>query len=237
MRCYVRLLIVLFGVVLLVLPHEGYARRYQNQQVMLTGFDFSIHPLIRGKMAPYEGLFPPLPPEVKKGDHVYWWMKSYCYELLKAQMEREIGLIMMPLNSYGKQFSYDAYGFPATNIERAQRRGDARFYMRIAMDLQASPESTLSLTKVEGRDSLLDPKDYLRPNIKITVTFYKRRGIVPLAVHSISYQWPTAIVLQPRMLDGIVNSQIKRDRTTLRESLELAVVQIVEEIMHPTRKK
>lgn len=214
----------------LLLHGETKAQRFKNQQVAVIEFDFSLHPLIRKKMIPYEGLYPELPPNVKGGDEVFWHLKSFCFELLKSQLESEIGMIVMPLNSYGKRFSYDRYGFPTMNIERAQRRGDARYYLKIKMDIQASPESTVTLGRIEGLETDLKPEDYLRPNIKIDLIFYRRTGVVPFRQYSTSTQWQTPILLQPRMLDGIVNSQVQYDRSTLREAIMLGIVGVVDEI-------
>lgn len=207
-----------------------YAQRLKNKQMALIDFRFTIHPDVRTKMIPYEGLFPSLPRKQRKGDPIYGRLKAICFELVRYRLQREFGVIVMPLNTYGKQFKYDLYGYPIMTIEVAQRRGDARFYFSLDMEIGTSPESISPLSPDAYKDSILSPKDYLRPNIKLTFTLYPRLGIIPEERYSRSTQWPTPILLQPTMLDGIVNSQFRYDRMTLNEAIELGIDGLIEEI-------
>lgn len=206
------------------------AQRLKNKQMALINFNFSLHPDVRAKMVSFEGLYPSLPRKQRKGDPVQGRLKAVCYELVRYRLQKEFGVMVLPLNTYGKRFKYDVYEFPEMNIEVAQRRGDAKFYFSLDMMIDTSPESISTLSPNAYRDSILRPKDYLRPNIKITFTLYPRLGVIPEERFSSTTQWPTPILLQPTMLDGIVNSQFRYDRMTLREAIELGIDGLVEEI-------
>lgn len=223
---------LLIGSLLLTLvrPVQLQAQRLRNKQMALISFDFKIHPDVRNKMLPYEGLFPSLPRRMRRGDPVYARLQALSYEMIRFRLSRDYGVIIMPINTYGKRFKYDDYGFPSVGIELAQRRGDARFYLALEMEIGTAPESISTLSPNAYRDSILRPKDYLRPNITIALTLYPRLGIIPEERYSRSTQWPTPILLQPTMLDGIVNSQYRHDRQTLREAIELAIDGLMEAI-------
>ena len=59
---------------------------------------------------------------------------------------------------------------------------------------------------------------------------YPRLGIVPTDRYVSTMQWQTPIRLEPTLLDGIINSKRRRDRTTLLEVIEMAVETVIEDI-------
>ncbi|PIE84347.1 MAG: hypothetical protein CSA07_02270 [Bacteroidia bacterium] len=216
---------------------SGKKLRLKNKEVALIEFDFSLDEDVRRKMVPYEELFPSLPSSVSEGDPVFFLLKAYTYQTFQRQAERSLSLLLMPLNAYGKQWEYDQYGFPATNIELAQRRGSSKIYVRLKVEVLRSPESGLSLGAGPAVETHLKPKDYLRPRVKINATFYPKLGVVPIAVYESDFQWENPVLLQPTMLDGLVNSRLRRDRASLREILDTGVSSIIEEIARGKSKK
>lgn len=230
MNRYIGILLLLFGITL-AQPLAARRVRIKNKQLALIAFDFTVHSTVRGKMLPYEGLFPLLPSRLSSGDPIFFRLKSYCYESFQRQAERNLRCILMPLNTFGHEWKYDEYGFPDTNIELAQRRGDAKYYLKLEMDVLASPESGLGFASGPKEKTDLRPKDYLRPEIKFKLTLYKKRGVVPYAVFESDYQWETPVLLQPTMLDGLVNTQVRNDRTTVREILDMGISAIIDEVL------
>lgn len=227
-------------VVLVALPgREASARklRLKNKEVALIEFDFKLDDDVRRKMLPYEELFPSLPSSIEEGDPVYFLLKAYTYQTFQRQAERSLSLLLMPLNAYGKQWDYDQYGFPATNIELAQRRGASKVYVKLVAEVMRSPESGISLGAGPEVETDLKPKDYLRPRVKINATFYPKLGVVPIAVFESDYQWENPVLLQPTMLDGLVNSRLRRDRASMREILDMGVSAIIEEIARGKSRK
>ena len=222
-------LAVLLGFTLLI-PAVSSAKNLRNKQVVLIGYSFSLDSKIRKKLAPYEELFPDLPRGVKGKDRVYSRLKAISYEMLRMRLEKGLSLFILPVNVYGRRFDYDDYGFPDTGIEKAQRWGDAKMYLKVHISLVASPESSLFTSKPEDLDTELEPDEYLRPQVKVELTFYKSKGIIPYANYSSEMQWQTPLVLEPTVLDGLVNTMDRTDLRTLREAIELGVSAIVEKI-------
>lgn len=206
------------------------ARNFRNRQYALISYSFSIHPDVRQKISPFDGLFPQNPDEYSRVDPVYFRLKGLCFDRLKMRFERELSLFILPLRIYGKQFNYDSEGYPSMLIEVAQRRGNAKYYLGLDVKILTSPESSSAVSGEKYRDSLLSPNEYLRPKIEITVTMYPRLGIVPSDRYVSEMQWQTPIRLEPTLLDGIINSKRRRDRTTLLEAIEMAVETVIEDI-------
>lgn len=217
-------------VALLLAPQGAQARDFKNRQYALISYSFSIHPDVRQKISPFDGLFPQNPDEYSRVDPVYFRLKGLCFDRLKMRFERELSLFILPLRIYGRQYSYDSEGYPSMLVEVAQRRGNAKYYIALDVKILTSPESSAAVSGDKYRDSLLSPNEYLRPRIEITTTMYPRRGIVPSDRYASVMQWQTPIRLEPTLLDGIINSKRRHDRTTLLEAIEMAVETAIEDI-------
>lgn len=217
-------------VALLWTPQGVQARNFKNRQYALISYSFSIHPDVRQKISPFDGLFPQNPDEYSRVDPVYFRLKGLCFDRLKMRFERELSLFILPLRIYGRQYNYDSEGYPTMLVEVAQRRGNAKYYIALDVKILTSPESSAAVPGEKYRDSLLSPNEYLRPRIEITTTMYPRLGIVPSDRYASVMQWQTPIRLEPTLLDGIINSKRRHDRTTLLEAIEMAVETAIEDI-------
>lgn len=217
-------------VALLWTPQGVQARNFKNRQYALISYSFSIHPDVRQKISPFDGLFPQNPDEYSRVDPVYFRLKGLCFDRLKMRFERELSLFILPLRIYGRQYNYDSEGYPSMLVEVAQRRGNAKYYIALDVKILTSPESSAAVPGEKYRDSLLSPNEYLRPRIEITTTMYPRLGIVPSDRYASVMQWQTPIRLEPTLLDGIINSKRRHDRTTLLEAIEMAVETAIEDI-------
>lgn len=217
-------------VALLWAPQGAQARNFKNRQYALISYSFSIHPDVRQKISPFDGLFPQNPDEYSRVDPVYFRLKGLCFDRLKMRFERELSLFILPLRIYGRRYNYDSEGYPTMLVEVAQRRGNAKYYIALDVKILTSPESSAAVPGEKYRDSLLSPNEYLRPRIEITTTMYPRLGIVPSERYASVMQWQTPIRLEPTLLDGIINSKRRHDRTTLLEAIEMAVETAIEDI-------
>lgn len=217
-------------VALLWAPQGAQARNFKNRQYALISYSFSIHPDVRQKISPFDGLFPQNPDEYSRVDPVYFRLKGLCFDRLKMRFERELSLFILPLRIYGRRYAYDSEGYPSMLVEVAQRRGNAKYYIALDVKILTSPESSAAVPGEKYRDSLLSPNEYLRPRIEITTTMYPRLGIVPSERYASVMQWQTPIRLEPTLLDGIINSKRRHDRTTLLEAIEMAVETAIEDI-------
>lgn len=229
-RIKVCILLVLLVASLVLDAGLAHAQRISNKQYALIEYTFTLHSDIRDKIRPFEGLFPTPPSQYSNLDPVYFRLKGLCFENLKQRLERECGMYILPLYTYGRHFTYDKEGFPSMPIERAQRKGNAKYYMALSIAIQTSPESSVTVSGEKYRDSILSPQEYLRPKVEVTVTIYPRLGIIPKARYSTAVQWMTPIRMEPTMLDGIVNSKPRYDRTSLLEAINLGLSAVIEEI-------
>ena len=82
------------------------ARDFKNRQYALISYTFSIHPDVRQKISPFDGLFPQNPEEYSRVDPVYFRLKGLCFDRLKMRFERELSLFILPIRIYGKQYFF-----------------------------------------------------------------------------------------------------------------------------------
>jgi hypothetical protein len=107
--------------------------------------------------------------------------------LIEEMLEKEFNMYILPLNTFGKSFSYDQYGYPNININRALRQGTARFYLKVDVIFsQITPPKEIgfgssSRTPKDSTETLeIDDSSGFIPEISITVTFFTDKGIIPL---------------------------------------------------------
>ncbi|MCK5169532.1 MAG: hypothetical protein KAQ75_06615 [Bacteroidales bacterium] len=100
------------------------------------------------------------------------------YYNLKENLEKELEMEILPINTFMRNVKYDDYGYPNSNIRDALRKGDSRFYFKVAVNLE-------SLTKKKKDESpeIFEDIDYsvTYPQLSIEITVYNNEGIIPVA--------------------------------------------------------
>jgi hypothetical protein len=128
------------------------------------------------------------------------------YYYLKENLERELEMEILPINTFMRNVKYDDFGYPDANIRQAIKEGDSRFYFRVDIKLE-------SLTKVKKDESpeLFEERDYptVYPSLSIEITVYNNEGIIPVAkwIGSTNPKYPLAI--DEYLLKGFDNTEMK----------------------------
>ncbi len=127
------------------------------------------------------------------------------YYNLKENLERELEMEILPINTFMRNVKYDDYGYPKTNIRNALRKGNSRFYFKVAANLE-------SLTKKKKDESpeIFENIDYsvTYPQLSIEITVYNNKGIIPVAkwFGVTSPKYPLAI--NEYLLKGFDNTEM-----------------------------
>jgi len=215
--------ILSFAVLVLALSISANAQNYRNKELSLISYNFTISPNLRLPLNSQAHLFPET--KNKKADKIVALIKDRTWDVIKERLEAETGMYILPLNSHGSSFKYDAYNFPNVPINRAIRVGSSRYYLRVDLNLSAAPTgreggygATNSSTDSEG----------VTPQVSITVTTYSDKGVVPQHKFSTTLTAEKAWIINENNLNGITNGKEyqKDDTSTILGLVNLALNEI-----------
>ena len=95
----------------------------------------------------------------------------------KEVIERDLGIEILPINSFMDDIKYDDYGYPKTNIRKALRKGYSQYYFK----LDATIESINALKQEEMPEKYKD-LNYTTtyPQVTLHMTIYSKEGVIPV---------------------------------------------------------
>lgn len=210
---------IIVGFLILFATASSFAQttQYQSKQFTLISFNYQISNDLKSKFDQFEQLFPET--ERRKADKVISPAKEITWYLLKARLEKETGMYILPINSQGDKFKYDAYNFPSLSINRALKKGTSRYYMKV--DIMVSSGIAKSETgygaNPKNKTNALDLKgnnDLCLPSVTIELTLYNDKGILPIKKETGTAIASEAWDLSEESFTGIINrKEYDRNRT------------------------
>lgn len=98
------------------------------------------------------------------------------YYTLKDNLEEELEVEILPINTFMRNVKYDDYGYPDANIREALRKGDSKFYFKVDAEL-----NTLTEDMRDDNPDMFADLDYpvTYPELTIDITVYNNEGIIP----------------------------------------------------------
>jgi hypothetical protein len=155
-------------------------------------------------------------------DKIVKRLKDVTWSLVEERLEREIGMYILPINSFGSQFDYDDYEFPNTSINKAIRRGNAKFYMKVDMviDLELVNNPTGYGSAIRSRRDTSSAKvDDVQPEpktrVSIVLTTYSEKGILQVDKFTGFVMSDQPLVFEASVLNGLVNDQLANDTSSI----------------------
>ncbi|HOP04221.1 MAG TPA: hypothetical protein PL017_07120 [Tenuifilaceae bacterium] len=218
--------------ILLLFPNDTNAVLYRNKQIVLISINVNIHEQVREKLDALSVQFPEI--DSKKGDKIISKILDYTWVVLKQRLEQETGMYILPVNTYGKQFDYNEYGYPNTSINKAIRRGTSKLYMRvdISIDPEVAESHGLSALNIVSKDSFKTESDStvnkgFRPQVTIDFTSYSNKGILPLEKLTGVSVSPEPWLFDPAVLDGLVNTNHREEIDNLARLINEAITELI----------
>ena len=182
------------------------AQNYRNKQLALISYSYNIHPNIKPQLDEFTYLLPDL--QEPKTDKTIAILKNNSWQILKERLEEETNMYILPITAHGKDFKYDEYGYPNMTINRALRKGNARYYIRVSIAIAAySNKTDKGYGTTVNKDTTKTPEaiseGLLIPEITIEVTTYTRDGILPMQKVVGSAMATEPWVISPSTFDGL----------------------------------
>lgn len=189
-----------------------YSQSLRNREVALISFNYSIHQQVSQVLSELSQYFPEV--EISKGDKYTSILKDRSWSLIEEMLMKEFNMYILPLNTFGRSFSYDQYGYPNVSINRALRQGTARFYLKVDLIFsQITPPKEIgfgstSRTRKDSTETIeIEESSGFIPEVSITVTFFTDKGIIPLQKVTGTSKANSPWVITPEILNGLVNNE------------------------------
>ncbi|HAF27453.1 MAG TPA: hypothetical protein DCG75_00255 [Bacteroidales bacterium] len=156
-----------------------FAQNIRNKQFALIDYDLTISNDFAAEISSLEPYIESIKTYNDPGNEkLKAILVHIIYFNLKEGLENELGIEILPINTFMRNVKYDDYGYPNSNIREALRKGDSRFYFKVIANLE-------SITKKQREESpeLFENRDYpvTFPQLSIEVTVYNNEGIIPVA--------------------------------------------------------
>lgn len=128
------------------------------------------------------------------------------YYTLKENLEKELEIEILPINTFMREVKYDDYGYPDASIRTALRKGDSRFYFKVDASLE-----TLTEDKLEESPDLFEnvEEPYTYPQLTLDITVYNNEGIIPVAKWTGITTPKYPLTINQYLLKGFDNSELK----------------------------
>jgi len=228
--------IITISVLTLILqPLSSGSINYKNKQFALISFNLTIHQQVKEKLDQLSSYFPEV--ERMKADKIISRIMDYTWFLLEDRLQRELGMYILPTNTAGKQFDYNAYGYPNTSINKAIHRGTSKFYLKIDMSIepeiiQSFSISSMAKIKKDSSTTIADSTQNqgFKPKIVIDFTSYSEKGIIPIDKFTGTFIAAEPWLFEPKILDGLTNTKECTEQDNLCLLINEAITDLIRKI-------
>ncbi len=182
------------------------AQNIKNKQFALFSYNFSISNDFVEELVELESYIDNIKTYNDPGNEkLKAILVHIIYYNLKEKLGQELEMEILPINTFMREVKYDDYGYPNSNIREALRKGDSRFYFRVAANLES-----LTKKKKEESPEIFEDINYsvTYPQLSIEITVYNNEGIIPVAkwVGVTTPKYPLAI--NEYLLKGFDNTDM-----------------------------
>lgn len=124
---------------------------------------------------------------------------------LKENLQNELEIDILPVNTFMREVKYDDFGYPKTNIREALKKGFSKFYFKVEVDFES-----LTKDKREENPELFEDIDYnvIYPQITIQITVYNNQGVIPVAKWEGSSTPKYPLAINNYLLKGFDNTEM-----------------------------
>lgn len=221
-----KLLLFITIVLWICYPKIGISQKYRNKEISLISFSVSLHPEIKAYLEKLQSHIKPC--KNPKSDKIICIIKEQTWFSFSDKLQSEVGMIILPLNTYGDNFDYDVYGFPDASINKAIKKGESKYYMKLELFIWPDQYQGVGYKKqsvTKGKPAELQPGQ-IRPKVTLNMISYSENGVLPIDKYTGIAIAPDAFDIEPYVLDGLINSNSHDDLTTIMSLINEAISEL-----------
>ncbi len=185
------------------------APKYKNKQLALFAYNLSADQLTMAQLNKHASLFE----TDAKIDAIGKALRNRIFGLIKERLEREIGLGILPIESFQNAINYDKYGFPSGNINKVIRTGNSKLYFKIDVSITGVSDGGTSTN--------------IKPTVAITVTIFNNKGIIAADKFQGVGTLNESVSTEASLVDGLANNKPFEDKSNLMAVVNEAVSDLI----------
>lgn len=220
----------------MLFPIVTSAINYNNRQIAVISYSVKIDGVCMQKIRSFEDLFPNV--EKSNANRIIARITDVSYAFFEEQLEREVGMYILPLNAFGNKFDYNIYGYPDMSINKAMRKGNSKYYMKVELLISQKPSETNGKLFGIKNDTTSSPEEVgtenyvetVQPVILYNVTMYSEKGVLPIDKFSAEITSVKSLPLTSDFFNGLINTEHKDDGSTLMSLIDQAIARLARNI-------
>lgn len=166
---------LLFFTLTLLISLNVSAQNIANKQFAIIDYELNISDEFRDDLKPLKKFLKKVDVHNKDADDkLKALMVHHFYYHLADNLEKQLEISILPINTFMQDVKYNDFGYPKSNINKILRIGGASFYFKLNIDINSKTEE-----KIKNNPKLKG--DISFPVINIDVTVYNDEGIIPVA--------------------------------------------------------
>lgn len=200
---------------------QAQKQKFAKRETALISYSLNIDNSYMHHFEQYAGDF--RQPKNNKINPIKHQIMHTSWELIKHRLESQTGMIILPIDAYGKKFSYNESGFPTTSINTALNRGESKLYLKFDISIKPEPDPiyATSTTKNDSTASkLLLSQGKVLPIIRVDIVIYSNRGIIPICKTFVEQKAPAPLEINSALFDGFTNDKTTQEPKNLYGLLE-----------------
>lgn len=201
------------------------SKKFYKRETALIFYELTIDGGYMQKFEQYEQLFSPS--KDSKRHPIKNQMLYTSWDMVRQALEQQTGMLIVPMDAYGKRFTYNDYGFPNMTANKAISKGESRYYLRFDISLkpEANPIYSTNAQKPDSLLTVLEPNQ-IQPILTIDITIYPNKGVLPVCKATITHKAPEPMELNAELFDGFVNDKATITPTNIYGLLHEALLQL-----------
>lgn len=196
---------LLILVILIVQSVSG--QKIKNKQFSLFDYDLSISEEITEELSSLESFIDDIKTYNDPGNNKLQAIFVHItYYSLKEQLEQDLEIEILPINSFMRKVKYNDYGYPKASAREAIKKGYSRFYFKVEANIESLTED-----KQKEKPEIFEEIDYpvIFPQMTIEITIYNNEGVIPIDkwVGTTTARYPLPI--NEYLLKGFDNTEME----------------------------
>jgi len=193
-------------VIIILLTTTLFAQNIRNKQCSLFSYELSISKDLVEELSDLESFVDGIKTYNDSGNEKLKaiFVHTLFYNL-KDNLQNELEMEILPVNTFMREVKYDDFGYPKTNIREALKKGYSRFYFKIEVEFKS-----LTKDKREENPELFEDIDHkvTYPQISIHITVYNNQGVIPVAKWDGTSTAKYPLAINNYLLKGFDNTEM-----------------------------
>ena len=165
-------------IVIMIIAQSISAQKVKNKQFSLINYNLTISDEITEELSDLESYIDNIKTYNDPGnDKLQAIFVHIIYFSLKEQLEQDLEMEILPINTFMREVKYNDYGYPKTSIRDAIKKGYSKYYFKVEANIESLTED-----KQKEKPEMFEEIDYpvIFPQMSIEITIYNNEGVIPV---------------------------------------------------------